>query len=74
MIRIGFGLALACLVPMAATALDGREVRVLVEQALTAAGQGGQPVLSVHRAFPPPSGCAKDCTASGWLAGGEPEL
>jgi len=53
MIRIGFGLAVACLVPMAAMALDGREVRVLVEQALTAAGQGGRPVLSAHRAYPP---------------------
>lgn len=53
MTRLGlFALMLLC-APLSAAALEGCEVQVLVEQALTAAGQGGRPVLSANRGYPP---------------------
>lgn len=53
--------------PVRADPISGQQVIDLVHQALDAAGQGGRPVLSPHRGFPP---CAADpavtVSKAGW--------
>ncbi len=55
--------------PLTAAQIDGARVQALVEQALKAAGQGGQAIVSPHRGFPP---CPEPPTvaphAGGWQA------
>lgn len=55
--------------PLRAAPLSGQQVSDLIHQALAEAGQGGTPVLSLHRGFPP---CSSPPTItpgrSGWSA------
>lgn len=53
MIRGGIALLLACLLPLNAVALDGQAVQARIAQALVDAGQGGAPVVSANRPYPP---------------------
>lgn len=54
---LGLILLLMLAAPLWAAPLSGQQVSDLIHQALADAGQGGTPVLSPHRGFPP-------CTAS----------
>lgn len=53
MIRGGIAVVLACLLPLDAVALDGQAVQAVIAQALRDAGQGGAPVVSANRPYPP---------------------
>lgn len=52
-IRLSLTLLLMLAAPLRAEPLSGQQVSDLIHQALAAVGQGGTPVLSLHRGFPP---------------------
>ena len=52
-IRLVLALLLMLAAPLRAEPLSGQDVNDLILQALAEAGQGGTPVLSLHRGFPP---------------------
>jgi flagella basal body P-ring formation protein FlgA len=52
-IRLSLLLLLMLTAPLSAEPISGRQISDLVHQALAEAGQGGTPVLSLHRGFPP---------------------
>ncbi len=68
-IRLGLVLLALLSGPVRADPFSGQQVIDLVHQALDAAGQGGRPVLSPHRGFPPcPADLAVTASKAGWSA------
>lgn len=69
MIRLALAVMMIMTGPLMADPISGRQVIDLVTQTLAAAGQGGRPVLSPHRGFPP---CTTQPTVTaserGWQA------
>lgn len=69
MIRGRIAVLLACLMPHHAAALDGQALQARIVQALADAGQGGAPVVSASRPYPP---CANPLDVAphqgGWQA------